>query len=237
MIDIISDPVGAPPQPDNVVKPHAVFLLDESGSMNPYRTEVVSTFNKYVSDVRGTAKTVSLYTFDSTGIREKIYLIPPERVKQLSEADYEPGAMTPLYDAMGVVINKFIHETRPVQFFTHTDGQENHSKEWTKAALDELIAHQKQHRNWLFTYLMEGIEGRRALETFDGLKVAFSPGMRGQAMNMVASSTSMYASTMDSNAGSYTLTGTDEIDVDAGDKLRSGTAAPAPSQETTGGNA
>lgn len=237
MVDIISDPIGAPPQPESVVQPHAVFLLDESGSMTGFRAEVVSTFNEYVNSVKGTAKTVSLYTFDTRGIREKIYKIPPERCKRLELKDYDPNAGTPLYDAMATVINKFKHETRPVQFFSHTDGHENASAEWTKASLDELIAVQT-HAGWLFTYLMEGLRGREAMSAFQGLKMGFSPTNRVQAMHAAVSSTALYSQTMDNNAVNYTVDGTDNLDLDKGETLRKSTVGGLEeAANTTGGKA
>ncbi len=232
-MDIISDPVGAPPQPEGGVAPDAVFLLDESGSMQQHRSAVVSTFNEYVQSVRGTAKTVSLYTFDGTGIREKIFKVAPDRVARLTEQDYRPNASTPLYDAMAAVIIKFQYNQRPVQFFAHTDGEENASVEWTKPRLDELIA-QQTARGWLFTYLMEGLKGREAMQNFQGLKMAFTPGTRGQAMGMAVSSTQAYAMTNDSNPLTYTADGTDEVDVDAGGKLRT-SAGGVSSDATSGG--
>lgn len=235
-MDIISDPVGAPSSPEAHVKPDVVFLLDESGSMQQHRSAVVSTFNEYVNQVRGTAKTISLYTFDGTGIREKLFKQDPNRVARLTEADYKPGTSTPLYDAFGAVINKFRYNNRPVQVFVHTDGQENASREWTKSALDELIAEQQNQHSWLFTYLMEGIEGREAMKDFAGLKMGFTPATRGAVMGQAISSTSMYAATMDSNPLSYTADGRDEIDVEKGEQLKTSSGAEHPSS-TSGGTA
>ncbi len=238
MIDIVSDPVGAPSQPDLSIKPDVVFLLDESGSMSSHQAEVVSTFNEYVRKVKGTAKSVSLYTFDSSGIREKLYKIAPDRVRMLTTADYRPSAATPLFDAMGQVIAKFEFNQRLVQFFTHTDGLENASQEWTKHKLDEKIAHLQQHSSWLFTFLMEGLEGRSALGDFKGLKMAFSSENRSGVMAAAVMSTVNYSQTMDSNPTTYTSTGSDEIDLDKGEEIKplaSGdvTSTQAP---TSGGN-
>ncbi len=238
MIDIVNDHIGAPPKPDNLVKPDVVVLLDESGSMGSHRTEVVSTFNEYVVTVRGIAKTVSLYTFDTSGIREKLFKVPPERVKMLTLADYCPKAGTPLYDAMGQVINKFRYSNTPVQFTTHTDGLENASREFTKAALDELIA-DVTNQGWLFTYLMEGIEGRKAMESFQGLKMGFSPENREMVMDSFQLSTSVYAATGVNNPVSYTSSGSDTIDVDKGEKVKPATVQDGDhelaTETTTGG--
>jgi len=226
MVSIISDPVDAPSRPESIVKPDVVFLIDESGSMSPHRSAVVSTFNEYVAQVKGTAKTISLYTFDSMGIRERIFKVDPNRVKRLSDDDYRPNASTPLYDAMGQVITKFQYQNRPVQFFTHTDGMENASTEWTKASLDELIATMQDQHKWLFVHLMEGLEGRAAMKDFAGLKMGFSPHNRSSVMGMSVNSTALYSATMDSNPVSYTSSGKDTIDVDEGEeiKTREGTA-------------
>lgn len=220
MIDIVNDHIGAPPKSDHLVKPDVVVLLDESGSMGSHRSAVVSTFNEYVVTVRGVAKTVSLYTFDTSGIREKLFKVDPHRVKMLTLADYCPAAGTPLYDAMGQVINKFRYGNRAVQFTTHTDGMENASQEFTKARLDELIADVTMNQGWLFTYLMEGIEGRAAMADFQGLKMGFSPENRGMVYDSFQTATINFAATANNNPLDYTSNGLDTIDVDAGEQVK-----------------
>ena len=111
MVDIIKD-ASASTSTATTGKPDVVILLDASGSMGGNEESVVSTFNEYVEKVKDTAHSISLYMFDSHGIREKIHRENPNRIKKLTRDDYIVGAMTPLYDAMGKVMNEFNQSTR-----------------------------------------------------------------------------------------------------------------------------
>jgi len=220
MIDIVSSTIGHDKPTEVTGKPHVVILLDESGSMASHRDKVISTFNEYVASVKDTAHDISLYTFDSLGIREKIFQENPSRIRKLTEADYAPNAMTPLYDAMGKVLTKFdsaMKVSRPVQFVTHTDGEENDSKEWNFGKLSEYIGILTS-RGWLFTYLAEGLKGQDQLKQFQGLKMNFSSQMRGAAMHAMAESTASYARTGSNLMSNYVSRG-DSLNVDAGEKL------------------
>lgn len=217
MIDILRDrPSDATPTGEQ--KPDVVVLLDESGSMFPQQQSVVDTFNEFVQSVRYTANSVSLYTFDSTGIREKFFRKHPHRVKKLSVKDYIPNALTPLYDAMGKLIMEFSDNERPVQFVTHTDGAENDSKEFRNfAKLDELMKIKEKNDNWLFVHLGEGVEGRNEVQKFTGLKMQFSPQNRGETMRSLGQTTALYAATASNDLGTYTKNANGTLDIDKGE--------------------
>ena len=200
-------------------KPHVVVLLDESGSMSSHRTEVITTFNEYVESVKDSAKTVSLYTFDSNGIKERFHKVPVDSVSNLTQDDYQPNALTPLYDAMGDVMNRFADGKRNVQFVTHTDGLENASHEWTFEKLDKRIE-ELTSKGWLFVYLGEGLSGQQALTNFKGLKLDFNPVTRNVGMQALASTTTLYASTGENKAQNYTSNNSDRIDVTKGEKVK-----------------
>lgn len=215
MIDIVKDPITGitHPHPNLEAKPRVVVLLDESGSMGPWRADVVSTFNEFVQSVQGKAESISLYTFDSEGIREKIRNEAPGRIRKLTMADYVPNSLTPLYDAMGKVMQKYEDDPHPIQFVTHTDGAENHSKEWTYPRLKEYIDI-LTGRGWLFVYLGEGLEGQAEVEKFQGLKVNFSSNHRLASMDALSDVTSAYAATRSTSPETYTKGGGDSLDID-----------------------
>lgn len=221
MIDIIKTPLNTNTPSNTFGKPHVVILLDESGSMKPHQDQVISTFNEYVNSVKDSAHDISLYTFDSFGVREKIFQENPSRIRKLTSADYSPNAMTPLFDAMGRVLRKFddaMKVGRPVQFVTHTDGEENDSREWNFAKLNEYIGILTA-RGWLFVYLGEGLKGQEQLKKFDGLKMNFSSQNRGVAMETMGAVTESYSLTGSNRMDSYVTTG-DSLNVDAGEKLK-----------------
>lgn len=213
MIDIVKDEIEK-----QTKKPHVVVLLDESGSMARYRKAVVDTFNEYVNSVRDEAETISLYTFDSKGIREKMYMKPLSEVVDLTVRDYSPDAMTPLYDAMGRVMGKFDNSDN-VQFVTHTDGNENDSKEYTFGTVQEIIK-ANTARGWLFVYLGEGIEGRATMSNFDGVKVNFSGATRCQSMGALAKTTAVYGATGVNDIGAYSKNLDGSIDIDKGETIK-----------------
>lgn len=224
MIDIVQDHISPPPQADPVRKqarkPHVVLLLDASGSMAVHADQVISTFNEYRQSVASTAKTISLYTFEGgplpapINLRELIFKDPPARVKNLTREHYVIAGMTPLYDCMAAVIRKFMGERRPVQFVTHTDGQENASSEFNLQTLTMLI-NERIAAGWLFTYLGEGLEGKAAVAHMPGLKFAFDSHNRATAMRGLSATTSVYGVTSSNVAGDYTNDGGDTIDVDS----------------------
>ena len=205
--------------------PHVVFLLDASQSMTGQEQQVVADFNEYVSKVRGKTASISLYIFDSEAIIEMFYKLSDAEVPLLTLRDYRPSSMTPLFDAMGKVITKFSFE-RKVHFITHTDGLENDSKQFDFLTIDKMIE-QKTSGGWLFTHLGEGIQGRQQAKAFrTGVKMAFSAGARGQALDMLSDTTALYARTGSTSASLYTGNAEGEVDVD---EVTERSAQPEPS--------
>lgn len=199
-------------EPDPVIFPHAVVLIDASWSMAGHENEVVTTFNEYVESVLDIVKTVSLYMFDSNGIMEVFYRKAPAAVRKLTLDDYNPGAMTPLFDSMGKVMQKFDEEAK-VQFVTHTDGLENDSKEFDYQSISAYIE-KKTKDGWLFTYLGEGLRGQEQTRALQGVKLNFSSHFRSQAMKGLAETTAFYAATGSNAVSAYAGNATGEIDVD-----------------------
>lgn len=141
-----------------------LIILDESGSMESIKNTIISGFNEVVQSVKLVAEEfpeqehfISLVSFDSTKIKTIHDIEPVEKLEKLDDSKYKPGAMTPLYDAMGTSILqlKRVTETHPdckVLVTILTDGEENASKEFNgqsiKALVDEL-----QAKNWTFSYI------------------------------------------------------------------------------------
>lgn len=229
MIDIINDEITAPSNSKvSKGKPHVVILLDESGSMSPYRESVVSTFNEYVESVKDSAHDISLYTFESKGgwgeyaktiIKRKLDKVNPSRVPKLKDKDYCPGGGTPLYDSMATLMQKFEKSKRPVQFVTHTDGQENSSTEWNFRNLDDYTK-KLEKKGWMFVHLGEGVEGRKEFGKFSaGLKLNFSNATRSATMESLGATTKVYSCSGINAASAYGAKADGSIDIDAGEQL------------------
>lgn len=218
MVDIIKSRLTATSGTKTTGKPDVVILLDASGSMSPYIETVVSTFNEYVASVKNTANSISLYMFSDRGIFEKLYKEHPARIRKLSKEDYCPDGGTPLYDAMGKVIKKFEDSTRNVQFVTHTDGEENSSKEWSFTSIQAYIELFVK-KGWLFVYLGEGLKAVEQFKYFSGLKMKFSENTRGATLDTLSQATQVYNMTCSNATATYTGSNLDILDIDKGEKI------------------
>jgi len=136
------------------------FLLDETGSMDSVRDKTVSGFNEYVATLRTneTSTLLRLMTFNTEGYTVVYDFEDITSVADLTRQSYRPRALTNLYDA----IAKLVHDTEDyvkrmspaprVMCTIMTDGEENSSSEYTRAAIFKLIT-DKEKEGWAFVYL------------------------------------------------------------------------------------
>lgn len=148
------------------------YILDQSGSMQDVKPQVLSGFEEYLNGLKKQMATeselyFSLTLFDSSygGIRlEKPYLVTKiDAVQPLNNSSYSPNGMTPLYDAIGKTIkdvdnlikdkNLKIHRILTV---IHTDGQENSSKEFNAKLISKLREEKEATGHWTFVYIGAG---------------------------------------------------------------------------------
>lgn len=143
---------------------HNLIILDESGSMGAIKHATIQGFNELVQSIRGIeskypeqAHYVSLVTFNSLGIKTKLFA---EKVKNLWKLDadsYVPDEATPLYDAIGYACKKLLNKVgvkkdTNVLVTILTDGEENNSKEYSEYAISKLIE-SLAPKGWTFTYI------------------------------------------------------------------------------------
>jgi hypothetical protein len=143
---------------------HNLIILDESGSMNSIEPIIIQGFNELVQTIHGIQEKfpeqehfVSFLTFNGLGMKWLHFMDPCSLLKQIDSKSYQPNASTPLLDAMGVSLNKVklgLDETSTYNVLVTilTDGEENSSKEFTGAAIKQLVEELKQSR-WTFTYI------------------------------------------------------------------------------------
>ena len=143
---------------------HNLIILDESGSMQSIKSTIISGFNELVQTVKGIEKQfpeqehfISLVTFNSFGNKILHFIDPVSKLNLIDDAKYKPDASTPLFDAMGFSIGKLrqVVENKPncnVLVTILTDGEENASREFTKAAIKAIIEDLKS-KQWTFTYI------------------------------------------------------------------------------------
>lgn len=135
------------------------FILDETGSMGSIKNETISGFNEYINGLKKNKKGKILFTltkFDSEGLRTPYLLTDIAKVEPLSEKTYQPGSMTPLYDAVVETVEKVADKIKVNEaslVIIMTDGEENASKKHNERCLRDLIEKLQGKGNWTFAFL------------------------------------------------------------------------------------
>lgn len=136
------------------------LVVDRSGSMASVREDAEGGVNTFIAEQAkepGEAL-LTLVQFDT----EYEFLHNGVPISQVPKYELVPRGMTALLDAVGRAINetgerlaKMAEQHRPglVIFVVMTDGQENSSKEFSKARIKEMVEHQQDMYNWHFTFL------------------------------------------------------------------------------------
>ena len=140
---------------------HISFLIDRSASMRGLEVDVVEGFNTFLSEQKSEtgACEMTLVQFDEIDpfeiMRDSEAI---NEVAPISQKDYQPRSNTPLYDALGTLIervdarvaNKGLKEDQVVAVFT--DGLENASRRWGHVEIFELIKKRKED-GWTFIFM------------------------------------------------------------------------------------
>lgn len=143
---------------------HNLIILDESGSMESIKKQIIQGFNELVQSIKGAVEKapnqehfITFVSFNSNGNTVHHFNEQVQSLEQINDRNYRPDAMTPLYDAMGFSINKLKGELGEktdynVLVTILTDGYENASVEYSASAIKSLVEELKQER-WTFTYI------------------------------------------------------------------------------------
>jgi len=144
-------------------KVYNLIILDESGSMGCIRRQAVEGVNQTFNTIRQAQLSnedqnhmVTFVTFDSNRTNTIYETTPIKDVKDLSMNDYNPGACTPLYDAMGFALTKLrtiATKDDLVLVTIITDGYENASHEYSGKAIKALVDSLRKEQDWVFTYI------------------------------------------------------------------------------------
>ncbi len=140
-----------------------LIVLDESGSMGMIAESTLSNLKEIFESMTAQAAkfpeqehSLSLFSFNSNGIKELISDKPISECQAMSLEDYSPQAMTPLYDAMMIAFGK-IRELQKnndgswVNAAIITDGYENASKEIDRQQLKNLVGGLRE-KKWEICY-------------------------------------------------------------------------------------
>lgn len=139
-----------------------LIIVDESGSMSIIKKQALMGLNETLETVKkmqeahpGMKQLVTLVTFDSTHMRFVFDNVTVGHTHKLTDNDYRPGGATPLYDAIGMGINKVNAQTElddNVLVTIITDGEENCSEQYNLRMVKTLIEKMKK-QNWTFTLI------------------------------------------------------------------------------------
>lgn len=117
-----------------------VVILDRSGSMAMAADEVIGSFNRLLLEqaAANPKLTVTLAQFDD--VYEVSYVrVPVAHLKPLDRWSYCPRGLTALYDAVGRTIAEWWKWAKGDILVIVTDGEDNSSKEYKKAAVAKQL--------------------------------------------------------------------------------------------------
>ena len=158
---------------------HNMLILDESGSMHSIYHQALTGANETIQSTRAAQEKYpdqdhrfTFVTFNTIApcIKTVIDDEPVAGVKDLTEADYNPAACTPLFDAMGraiTALERKVKEGDSVLVTVITDGYENASSEYSGAAVKALVARLRE-KGWTFVYIGANQD---AVEVAKGLSI------------------------------------------------------------------
>lgn len=136
------------------------LVVDRSGSMEAIRSDAQGGVNAFIQDQAREPGDVllTLVQFDT----EYEFLHRGTPIRKVPQYELVPRGGTALLDAVGRAINEtgarlaaMPEADRPglVLFVVMTDGQENSSREFTKAQIRRMVEHQQSQYQWHFTFL------------------------------------------------------------------------------------
>lgn len=144
---------------------HISIVLDRSGSMKTIAEDMVGGFNQFLKEQRETEgeARVTLVQFDSGDPFEVLVDgVALKDVPDLDRSAYKPRGTTPLYDAVGQMIDRIdkeidkrISNGLPEEdqlILVVTDGMENASSDYTRTKVFEMIS-KRREQGWTFAFL------------------------------------------------------------------------------------
>ena len=145
---------------------HNLIILDESGSMDKIRKEALQGVNETIKTIRlaqeqmpGMKQMLTYVTFDTlydgTDVRTIFEDLPIDEVHDVAERSYCPCGGTPLYDAMGLSLDKLkaqVKDGEHALVTIITDGLENASHEYSGKAIKSIVTLLRE-KGWVFVYI------------------------------------------------------------------------------------
>jgi uncharacterized protein YegL len=138
------------------------IVLDRSGSMSPFRDDVIGGFNTLLEEQKALPGKAQLLLAQFDGQYEIVYdAVPLADVPPLTRSTFVPRAGTALLDALGRTIDDVAERLRQlpeaerphrVLVVVFTDGEENASRQYTPTVVKERIEACREC-GWEFLFL------------------------------------------------------------------------------------
>ena len=138
------------------------LVIDKSGSMEPIRKATIAGCNQFIAETRDAdpEARISLVLFD-TQVHKTFTAKPIADIEPIDGTMYHPGGGTALLDAMGKAmtdIEAMPDKPSKVVIAVITDGQENSSSEFTRAAVKAAVARHETEDKWQILYLGANVD-------------------------------------------------------------------------------
>jgi hypothetical protein len=167
-----------------------VMVVDRSGSMTPLREDAIGGFNTFLADQQALPGEANLTLVLFNTAYQMIHNgVAIKDVAPLTHSTYVPSGSTALLDALGKAINQtgarlaaMDEASRPgkVILVVLTDGEENSSREFTKAQITEMIQHQQDKYAWQVIFLSSDLNAVQEAKTLGVMNCcAFAVGSVG----------------------------------------------------------
>ena len=155
---------------NKIEKIYNLIILDESGSMDSIKKQIIFGFNDLASKIKETQKMfpnqhhyISLVTFNDSLIKFRLFNQPVSEIINIDNRTFQPDGQTPLYDAICKSVLKLKHELYHINNYNAlitiiTDGEENNSSEFSHKETKLLIENLSENPNWAFGLIGANID-------------------------------------------------------------------------------
>lgn len=153
-----------------------VFIIDNSGSMHGLEKDTIGGFNSMIDKQKreNGEVLVSTVIFNSESIvlHDRVCI---EKIKPMTEKDYETFGCTALIDAIGGSVrhignvHKYIRDEDVPEntiFVITTDGMENASHRYSADKVKKMVERQKEKYGWEFIFLGANIDSVETAKSF-----------------------------------------------------------------------
>lgn len=212
------------------------LILDKSGSMYAIQQATIDGVNKFVFETAKTSPEAQYHAslFD-TQVTKICSGVPLRSVEPLTSQAYRPDGNTALLDAIGRAvkdIDELPEKPNKVVIVIMTDGAENASHEYTRAAINSLIE-DREKDNWQFLFLGANLDsfaeaGAIGMRNAGSTSATWQPTYRG-TQAVYAAVTDSVGNFLGGTARSATLT-QDQYDQTLASLPKDTPATPEPKQ-------